>query len=254
MKTIVETDQVSKTFFLGKTKVHALTDVSIKAFEGEFLAIAGPSGSGKTTLLNLIGCIDQPTKGVIKIDDKIVTGLSSNRLADIRTAKLSFIFQTFNLIPVLSACENVEYPLLKTIKNKNERLDRVHGSLKSVGLENYTAHRPDELSGGQRQRVAIARALVTEPRIILADEPTANLDQKTGKDILNIMKAINEESNTLFIFSTHDPKVMQMASRIIRITDGCIEDYNHFDRRSGKKKLFASEYIVRNKGRRNLDR
>lgn len=254
MKTIVETEQVSRTFFLGKTKVQALTDVSIKAFEGEFLAIAGPSGSGKTTLLNLIGCIDQPTRGVIKIDDEVVTGLSSNRLADIRLAKLSFVFQTFNLIPVLSACENVEYPLLKTIKNKKERLDRVHDSLKSVGLENYINHRPDELSGGQRQRVAIARALVTEPRIILADEPTANLDQKTGKDVLNIMKNINEDRNTLFIFSTHDPKVMRMASRIIRITDGRIEDYNHFDRRNTKKKLSASEYVVKNKGRRNLDR
>ena len=266
MKTIVETEQVSRTFLLGKTKVKALTDVSIQAFEGEFLAIAGPSGSGKTTLLNLIGCIDQPTSGIIKIDDEIVTGLSSNKLADIRLAKLSFVFQTFNLIPVLSAFENVEYPLLKTIKNKNERSDRVNDSLKSVGLENHMRNRPDELSGGQRQRVAIARALVTEPRIILADEPTANLDQKTGKDVLNIMKNINEDRNTLFIFSTHDPKVMQMASRIIRITDGRIADYNHFDRRNStperssidtlksKKKAFESEYVIRDKGRRGLDR
>jgi putative ABC transport system ATP-binding protein len=254
MKPVVKTEQVSKIFLLGKTKVQALSDISIDVFEGEFLAIAGPSGSGKTTLLNLIGCIDQPTKGTIRIDDETVTGLSSNRLADIRLAKLSFIFQTFNLIPVLSAYENVEYPLLKMIKNKNERSRRVRDSLKNVGLEKYMKHRPDELSGGQRQRVAIARALVTKPRIILADEPTANLDQKTGEDVLNIMKNINEDQNTLFIFSTHDPKVMQMASRIIRITDGRVADYNHFDRRTSKKKLFSSEYIIRNKGRRDLDR
>ncbi len=244
MKTIVKTEQVSKTFLLGKTKVQALSDVSIEAFEGEFLAIAGPSGSGKTTLLNLIGCIDQPTKGIVKIDDEIVTGLSSNRLADIRLAKLSFIFQSFNLIPVLSACENVEYPLLKVIKNKNERSDRVYDSLKNVGLEKFMEHRPDELSGGQRQRVAIARALVTQPRIILADEPTANLDQRTGEDVLNIMKSINENQNTLFIFSTHDPKVMQMASRIIRITDGRITDYDHFVSRINEHILDTGYSII----------
>ncbi|ACN15120.1 LolD2 [Desulforapulum autotrophicum HRM2] len=254
MKTVVQTEQVSKTFLLGKTKVQALSEITIDVFEGEFLAIAGPSGSGKTTLLNLIGCIDQPTEGLIKIDGEVVTGLSSNRLADIRMAKLSFIFQTFNLIPVLSAYENVEYPLLKTIKNKNERFDRVSASLKDVGLETYMKHRPDELSGGQRQRVAIARALVTEPRIILADEPTANLDQKTGEDVLNIMKSINEDHKTLFIFSTHDPKVMQMASRIIRITDGRIVDYNCFDRRTNQKKTFSSENLRREKGRRDFDR
>lgn len=233
---VVKTENVSRTFYLGKTKVQALDDINIEINEGEFLAIAGPSGSGKTTLLNLIGCIDKPTSGSIKIDDEVVSALSSNRLADIRLAKLSFIFQTFNLIPVLSAFENVEYPLLKIVKNRGERSDRVEASLKSVGLEKYMNHRPDELSGGQRQRVAIARALVTEPRIILADEPTANLDQKTGEDVLNIMKRINEDSNTLFIFSTHDLKVMQMASRIIRITDGKIVDYNHFDQGSNLEK------------------
>lgn len=253
MKTVVTTENVSKIFLLGKTKVQALTDINIEVFEGEFLAIAGPSGSGKTTLLNLIGCIDQPTEGMIKIDDEVVTNLSSNKLADIRLSKLSFIFQTFNLIPVLSAFENVEYPLLKKVKSPQERSDRVRESLKNVGLEKYLKHRPDELSGGQRQRVAIARALVTQPRIILADEPTANLDQKTGEDVLNIMKRINDDSHTLFIFSTHDPKVMQMASRIIRITDGMIADYNHFDRRYNNKP-FSTEYSVRNSGRRSYDR
>lgn len=221
-QVVVKTDKVYRVFYLGKTEVQALNDINIEINEGEFLAIAGPSGSGKTTLLNLIGCIDKPSSGSIRIDGEEVSTLSSNRLADIRLAKLSFIFQTFNLIPVLSAFENVEYPLLKTVRNRVERSDRVRASLENVGLEKYMHHRPDELSGGQRQRVAIARALVTQPRIILADEPTANLDQKTGEDVLNIMKKINEDSNTLFIFSTHDLKVMQMASRIIRISDGKI--------------------------------
>lgn len=224
---VVKTENVSRIFYLGKTKVQALNDINIEINEGEFLAIAGPSGSGKTTLLNLIGCIDKPSSGNIRIDNKEVAMLSSNQLADIRLAKLSFIFQTFNLIPVLSAFENVEYPLLKTVKNRGERSGRVEASLKNVGLERHMHHRPDELSGGQRQRVAIARALVTEPRIILADEPTANLDQKTGEDVLNIMKRINEESKTLFIFSTHDLKVMQLASRIIHITDGKVVDQNN---------------------------
>ncbi len=244
-EVVVKTEKVSRVFYLGKTKVRALDDISIEISEGEFLAIAGPSGSGKTTLLNLIGCIDKPSSGRIRIDGEEVSALSSSQLADIRLAKLSFIFQTFNLIPVLSAFENVEYPLLKTVRNGYERSERVRASLESVSLENYMRHRPDELSGGQRQRVAIARALVTEPRIILADEPTANLDQKTGEDILNIMKKINEDVNTLFIFSTHDLKVMQMASRIVRITDGKINPYNHFDRRKIEKKTRRSHLNIK---------
>ena len=253
---VVKTKQVSRIFSLGKTKVQALDNISTEAGEGEFLAIAGPSGSGKTTLLNLIGCIDKPTSGSIEIDGEEVSTLSSDQLADIRLEKLSFIFQTFNLIPVLSAFENVEYPLLKTQKNSAKRSDLVRQSLKNVGLEKHMLHRPDELSGGQRQRVAIARALVTNPRIILADEPTANLDQKTGDDVLKIMKKINEEYKTLFIFSTHDLKVMQMASRIIRVTDGKIVDYNHFDRRGNEANGadFPSEYQTRDKGRRIIDR
>jgi len=252
---VVKTEKVSRVFYLGKTKVQALDDINIEINEGEFLAIAGPSGSGKTTLLNLIGCIDKPSSGSIKIDGEEVSTLSSNRLADIRLAKLSFIFQTFNLIPVLSAFENVEYPLLKTVRNRGERSDRARASLESVGLEKYMHHRPDELSGGQRQRVAIARALVTEPRIILADEPTANLDQKTGEDVLNIMKRINEDSNTLFIFSTHDLKVMQMASRIIRITDGKIVEHDYFDRKDNIKKNGNCDGDYRNRvqGRRSTE-
>ena len=219
---LINVQNVTKIFMLGKTEVKALAGVSMQAFEGEFLALAGPSGSGKTTLLNLIGCIDQPTSGDIEIDGKNVKGLSSNALADIRLSSLSFVFQTFNLIPVLSAYENVEYPLLKKNISALKRREKIETALDQVGLATYQKHRPDELSGGQRQRVAIARALVTQPKIILADEPTANLDQKTGQQILEIMKEINQEQKTLFVFSTHDPNIMAMASRIIKIRDGKI--------------------------------
>nr|WP_319393008.1 ABC transporter ATP-binding protein [uncultured Desulfobacter sp.] len=228
---IIEAKNVTRTFQLGKVQVTALDDVSITVDKGEFLAIAGPSGSGKTTLLNLIGCIDTATKGYIEIDGQDVSRMNSDQLADIRANKLSFIFQTFNLIPVLSAYENVEYPLLLHEKNPAKRRDKILQALHSVALDRHIKHRPDELSGGQRQRVAIARALVTNPKIILADEPTANLDIKTGEKILEIMKQINEEKKTAFIFSTHDPKVMGMASRIISIRDGQISKYSHFDRR-----------------------
>ncbi|MDD4272878.1 MAG: ABC transporter ATP-binding protein [Desulfobacter postgatei] len=230
---IITVKNVTKIFHLGKVQVTALDDVSMTVDKGEFLAIAGPSGSGKTTLLNLIGCIDKADKGDIEIDGQDVTRMNSNQLADIRASKLSFIFQTFNLIPVLSAYENVEYPLLMSEKNPAKRRDRILQALHNVGLDSHIKHRPDELSGGQRQRVAIARALVTEPKIILADEPTANLDIKTGEKILEIMKQINEEKKTIFVFSTHDPKVMGMASRIINIRDGKISKYSHFDRRIG---------------------
>ncbi|MCK4810094.1 MAG: ABC transporter ATP-binding protein [Candidatus Omnitrophica bacterium] len=217
---VVEVKEVTKDFYLGKTVIQALWKLSINVEDGEFIAIAGPSGSGKTTLLNLIGCIDNPTSGTIKIDDVQVNNLSSNRLAELRASKIGFIFQSFNLIPVLSGFENVEYPLLKKRMNKDERKKRVTAVLENVGLEKFIEHRPDELSGGQRQRVAIARALVSNPKIILADEPTANLDHSTGIDILNLMKKINKLSGTTFIFSTHDPKIINIADRIINLFDG----------------------------------
>lgn len=221
-KHIVETRDLTKEYYLGKTLIHALRGVDMAVEEGEFLAIAGPSGSGKTTLLNLIGCIDLPSSGSIRIDNTEVGGLSSDELAEIRGSKIGFIFQTFNLIPVLSAFENVEYPLLRRKIRTNERKERVMQALKNVGLEGFAKHRPDELSGGQRQRVAIARALVAEPKIILADEPTANLDHQTGAAVLEVMKQINEEQNTIFIFSTHDPKVMAISSRTVQLADGKI--------------------------------
>ncbi|MDL1981369.1 MAG: ABC transporter ATP-binding protein [Deltaproteobacteria bacterium] len=219
---IVETKALTKDFYLGKTLIHALKDVDFAVSEREFLAIAGPSGSGKSTLLNLIGCIDLPTSGSIKIDGIDVSALSSDELADLRATKIGFIFQMFNLIPVLSAFENIEYPLLRKKIKHHVRKEKVMDALKNVGLESFAMHKPDELSGGQRQRVAIARALISEPKIILADEPTANLDHKTGTAVLEIMKKINEDQGTVFIFSTHDPKVMSVASRVVQLMDGKI--------------------------------
>ncbi len=221
---VIRLENVTKSYLLGKQTVQAVKEVTLSIEEGVFLAIAGPSGSGKTTLLNLIGCIDNPTTGKIFIDGIDVGGKSADELADLRGQSIGFIFQTFNLLPVLSAEENVEYPLLQIKRlTKAQRRERVAHYLKVVGIGKYARHRPNQLSGGQRQRVAIARALAIHPRIILADEPTANLDHKTGDGILRLMKKINNSTKTTFIFSTHDQKVINMADRLIRIEDGEIK-------------------------------
>lgn len=221
--TVVRVDRVSKEYRLGEQNVRALDDVSLSIEPGAFLAIAGPSGSGKSTLLNLIGCIDTPSSGRIEIDGRDVSGQSPDQLADLRARSIGFIFQTFNLLPVLSAAENVEYPLLQLPEmSRAERRERVAAMLELVGLQRFGHHRPSQLSGGQRQRVAIARALVTRPRIVLADEPTANLDHKTGEGILRLMKDINRRSGTTFVFSTHDRKVMATSDHMVRIEDGRI--------------------------------
>jgi putative ABC transport system ATP-binding protein len=219
--SLVRVEGVTKEYVLGGQQVLALNDITLAIEEGVFLAIAGPSGSGKTTLLNIIGCIDTPSKGKVFIDGQEVTGRSADELADLRARSIGFIFQTFNLFPVLTAAENVEYPLLQLPEiGRAERRARVRKYLGIVGLERYADHVPNQLSGGQRQRVAIARALAIEPRLILADEPTANLDRKTGQGILDLMKSLNREYGTTFIFSTHDRHVMAMADRLIRIEDG----------------------------------
>ena len=219
--TIVRVEHVNKDYLLGEQKVQALKDITLAIDAGVFLAIAGPSGSGKTTLLNLIGCIDTPSSGKIFINDQDVGGQTPDQLADLRGHTIGFIFQTFNLLPVLSAAENVEYPLLtRRDLTKAERRRRTAYFLDLVGLAKFDTHRPNQLSGGQRQRVAIARALVIEPAIVLADEPTANLDHKTGEGLLLLMKQINRELGTTFIFSTHDQRVMNMADRLVRIEDG----------------------------------
>ena len=221
---LIRLENVTKDYQLGKQSVTALKQVTLSIEDGVFLAIAGPSGSGKTTLLNLIGCIDKATTGQITINGHDVTKRTSDQLADLRARTIGFIFQTFNLLPVLTAAENVEYPLLQLEKlTKPARRERVMHYLNVVGIAKYADHRPNQLSGGQRQRVAIARALAIHPKIILADEPTANLDHKTGDGILRLMKKINQSTKTTFIFSTHDQKVINMADRLIRIEDGEIK-------------------------------
>lgn len=218
--SLVRVEGVKKTYFLGKAEVFALKGIDLTVEKGEFLAIAGPSGSGKTTLLNLIGCIEKPTSGKVFIEDQDTAGLLSNELAEIRAKKLSFIFQNFNLLPVLTALENVEYPLHNRKMSSGEKRERAKKVLDEVGLSRFWRHKPMELSGGQRQRVAIARAVVCEPAIILADEPTANLDHKTGQEILELMRKINQVQETTFVFSTHDTKVIEMAKSIINLCDG----------------------------------
>jgi putative ABC transport system ATP-binding protein len=218
---VVRIENVYKDYQLGEQKVRALSNVSLTIESGVFLAIAGPSGSGKSTLLNLIGCIDTPSSGKLFINDQDVSGKTPDELADLRARTIGFIFQTFNLLPVLSAAENVEYPLLnRSDLAKAERRRRTDSFLELVGLGKYKSHRPNQLSGGQRQRVAIARALAISPAIVLADEPTANLDHATGSDVLELMRKINRELGTTFIFSTHDQRVMSMADRLVHIEDG----------------------------------
>ncbi|NMG63920.1 ATP-binding cassette domain-containing protein [Azoarcus indigens] len=236
---IVRVEGVSKRYRLGDQEVQALSDVSLAVEPGVFLAIAGPSGSGKSTLLNIIGCIDTPSEGRVVVDGRDVSGQTPDQLAELRARTLGFIFQTFNLLPVLSAEENVEYPLLQLPElSKAERKERVAHYLGMVGLSKYADHRPNQLSGGQRQRVAIARALVTHSKMVLADEPTANLDSKTGESILRLMREINRKAGTTFVFSTHDRKVMNMADRLVRIADGQI---TALGMRSERKWVFVQD-------------
>lgn len=221
--SLVRIEKVTKQYQLGEEQIRALDEVSLSIESGVFLAIAGPSGSGKSTLLNLIGCIDTPSSGKIYIDDQDVTGKTPDELAELRARTIGFIFQSFNLFPVLSTEENVEYPLLQFPElSRDARVVRVRELLDRVGLRKHARHRPNQLSGGQRQRVAIARALATHPKLVLADEPTANLDHKTAEGILDLMKYFNRTLGTTFIFSTHDRKVMAKADRLVRIADGRI--------------------------------
>ncbi len=218
---IVSVQNVSKDYQLGKAEVHALRDVSLDVQAGEFLAVAGPSGSGKTTLLNLIGCVDTPSAGKVLVEGQDTSALSERALTDLRLRKIGFIFQTFNLVSVLSLFQNVEFPLLlQGGLGAADRRRRVEALLDAVGLRDHARHRPSELSGGQRQRVAVARALVTRPPLVLADEPTANLDSQTGATIIDLMRDMNRRDGTTFIFSTHDPRVMSHASAVVRISDG----------------------------------
>ena len=221
---IVECIGVKKTYRQGEIQVHALRDVSLSIEKGEFTAVAGPSGSGKTTLLNLVGGLDVSDAGSIVVDGNAFDQMSQSRLANLRLHKIGFVFQAYNLIPVLSAAENVEFVMLLQGVSTRERQQRAKAILDDVGLAGKYNRRPAELSGGQQQRVAVARAIVSNPSIVLADEPTANLDSETGNGLLEMMKKMNEEKKVTFIFSTHDKMVMDYARRLILLRDGRLAD------------------------------
>jgi putative ABC transport system ATP-binding protein len=217
---VVVFESVSKIYQVGEISIPALQGVSLQIDRGRFSMVLGPSGSGKTTLLNLIGCLDQPTGGTIRVCGQNVAEISDDMISEFRAANIGFIFQNFNLIPVLSALENVEYPLTLLGIKAAERRERSMGILESVGLADHARHRPNQLSGGQKQRVAIARALVKGPSLVLADEPTANLDSKTGAAIIDLMYQVQERYGASFIFSTHDPQLISHAQDVFTIRDG----------------------------------
>ncbi len=224
--SIIQLKEAKKNYMLGKTVVEAVRGVDISIEAGDFISIAGPSGSGKSTILNMIGLIDTPTSGDVYIDGNPTALLKDKALTDLRHDFIGFIFQSFNLIPVLTVRENIEFPLLlgKKPKITKETRDWIEYLIQEVGLGDHVAHRPNELSGGQRQRVAIARALATKPQVVLADEPTANLDSVTGEQILALMKKVNRDLNTTFIFSTHDNKIVEIADHVIRLKDGLVTE------------------------------
>jgi len=222
MSKIIETSEISKIYQMGTQTVNALQSVSMEINRGEYVAFMGPSGSGKSTLMNIIGCLDTPTAGKYVLNDNDVSHLTENELAEIRNKEIGFVFQTFNLLPRATALENVALPLIYAGLGKSERNEKALETLDSVGLADRADHRPNELSGGQRQRVAIARALVNDPSIILADEPTGNLDSKTSYDIMELFQHLHDQGNTI-IMVTHEDDIAHYAHRIIRLRDGLIE-------------------------------
>jgi len=222
MEKVITLDKIKKDYYLGSLIVNALRSVSLEIGKNEYVAIMGPSGSGKSTLMNILGCLDTPTDGVYILNKKDVSKLNDNELADIRNKEIGFVFQTFNLLPRYTALENVVLPLIYAGVHKNERLQRGREMLKNVGLEDRMHHKPNELSGGQRQRVALARAMINNPSIILADEPTGNLDSKTSEDIMALFHKIHQLGNTIIIV-THEESIARHAHRIIRLLDGHIE-------------------------------
>ena len=220
---VIEARNLTKVYRMGDVEVHALRGLSTEIRRGEVVAIMGPSGSGKSTLMNIIGCLDRPTSGEYILDGQNVSNLTDDQLATIRNRKVGFIFQSFNLLSRTSALGNVELPMRYSGENRRRR-ERAAAALEAVGLQDRINHRPNELSGGQQQRVAIARALVNDPAILLADEPTGNLDSKSGKDILDLLLSLNRERGTTLVIVTHDPKVAEKAQRIIQIQDGVVEE------------------------------
>jgi putative ABC transport system ATP-binding protein len=221
---VARVENATRIYKIGKVETQALRGVNLSIENGEFTALVGPSGSGKTTLLQLIGCLDQPTSGKVFVDGKDVTGLNRNQRADMRRGTIGFIFQFFALIPTLNAYENVEMPLLLDHQSPADRKARITELLAAVDLSDRAHHRPDQLSGGEQQRVAIARALATKPTLILADEPTANLDTKNGEQVMEIMTRLNKETGVTFVFATHDPRVIKYARRVVTLRDGLIAE------------------------------
>ena len=224
-KPIVVLENISKSYAMGELFVDALKGISIELLERDFISVAGPSGSGKTTMMNIIGLIDRPSSGSLYVGGNKTENANRRELTRLRREYIGFVFQSFNLLPVLTVFENVELPLLIGEKkiSKNERKERVEYFLEEVGLADRKKHKPSELSGGQQQRVAIARAMVTKPRLVIADEPTANLDSANGERILELMKKVNREEGTTFLFSTHDPDIWKMADHILFLRDGILE-------------------------------
>ena len=219
---IIETKNLWKTYIMGTQELHALQGVDLKIEKGEYVAIMGPSGSGKSTLMNLIGCLDTPTDGEYFLAGEAVSSMNDNELARIRNREIGFVFQTFNLLPRANSLHNVELPLIYSGMNPKDRKDRAIEALEQVDLLDWAGHKPNELSGGQRQRVAIARALVNKPALILADEPTGNLDTKTGLEIMKLFRTLNQQGNTI-IMVTHDPEISELTDRVVYIRDGLIE-------------------------------
>ncbi len=217
---MIEIEQVTKIYKMGETEVRALNGVSLTIHNGEWVAITGPSGSGKSTLMAILGCLDSPTSGKFRLDGIDVDQMNDDQLAAVRNQKIGFVFQQFNLLARTSALENVELPLLYS--NHNHRRERAQSALEAVGLQDRMGHRPNELSGGQQQRVAIARALVSEPSILLADEPTGNLDSKTGKEIMTLFSELHRTRGITVIFVTHDPSIAANAQRVIKLSDGVV--------------------------------
>lgn len=221
-KSIISVKELRKTYIMGTTQVNALQSINLDIFKNEYVALMGPSGSGKSTLMNLLGCLDSPTGGEYWLNGTNVSTMTDSELAEVRNKEIGFVFQTFNLLPRLTALENVALPLVYAGMSKNDRLDRAREVLMAVGLGDRMTHKPNELSGGQRQRVAIARALVNNPSIILADEPTGNLDSKTSTEIMGIFEEIHQQGNTI-ILVTHEPDIALYAHRIVKLLDGLVE-------------------------------
>jgi putative ABC transport system ATP-binding protein len=222
MRSIIQLKEIARIYRIGAETIHALRSVSVEIFQNEYVAMMGPSGSGKSTLMNIIGCLDTPSEGKYILNGIEVSKMSDNELAEVRNKEIGFIFQTFNLLPRSTALENVALPLVYAGVSKSERMDRAYEALSDVGLGDRVKHRPNELSGGQRQRVAVARALVNKPSIILADEPTGNLDSKTSEEIMVLFNEIHSKGNTIIVV-THEEEIAQHAHRIVRLKDGLIE-------------------------------